>query len=186
MSKRIELLKEAITGEHNAIRRYTEFAQVAFNENLPNIGKLFLALSEAEKVHKRNHLRALGEIFTPLEEKNAVGSTLENILKTIAGEREETTHMYPSFRKAIKSELKDEKAQMANLSMQWAEKAENIHLKLMELALAGLKLGKDLETEKIWVCEVCGDVLISSTYKEICPICGHSSEFYREITKQGE
>jgi rubrerythrin len=186
MSKRIELLKEAITGEFNATRRYAEFARVAFKENLPNIEKLFVAFCEAEKVHQRNHLRALGENFTPIEEKLVIGTTLENIQKTIVGEREETIHMYPAFRKAIKSESKEEKAQIANLSMLWAEKAENVHLKLMEIALLGLKSGKDIETAKIWVCEVCGDVFISSTFRDVCPICGHSSEFYREITKQGE
>lgn len=186
MSKTAVLLKTAISGEFNAIRRYAEFAQIAFKENLPNIGKLFLAFCEAEKVHKRNHLRALGEDFKPGEEKLEIGSTLENIQKTMIGEREESVHMYPSFQKAIKSELKDEKAQMANLSMQWAEKAERIHLKLLENAIARLTIGKDIETAKVWVCEVCGDVFISSTFRETCPICGHSSEFYREITKPGE
>ena len=127
MSKSADDLKLAITGESNASRKYLAFAEAAEAESLPNVAHLFRTLSEAEKIHIRNHRQALGEEFEVTEEEPKVGTTLENIQAAIAGETYETTKMYPGFIKDVKKELKTDQGKMAGLSMQWAMKVELVH-----------------------------------------------------------
>jgi rubrerythrin len=59
MSIVIENLKEALNGESKAKRKYELYAQKAKEENHPEIAHLFKAVSFAESIHIKNHLRAL-------------------------------------------------------------------------------------------------------------------------------
>lgn len=184
MTKADDLLKEAITGEFNAMQRYTKFAEIALAEKLPNVARVFKAFFEAEKIHFNNHTRALGNEgkgFTPKEEPFTPGTTLQNLEASMIGEAKENEEMYPEFMKAIKKELKTDKGKLATLSMQWAREAEKTHLMLMQKIIEEVKLGKDFTTKKVFVCLVCGNVFTDMNIKAICEICGHDATFYKEI-----
>ena len=58
-------LISALNGEHSAVKKYSEFAEIAQKENYPNIAYLFKSLVYAEKIHIKNHLNALKEDFIP-------------------------------------------------------------------------------------------------------------------------
>lgn len=184
MTKADDLLKEAITGEFNAMRRYLKFAEIAIAEKLPNVARVFKAFSAAEKIHMDNHTRALGNEgkgFSPKEEAYTPGTTVQNLENSIIGEAKENEEMYPEFMKAIKKELKTDKGQLATLSMKWAREAEKTHLMLMQQIVEEIKQGKDFVTKKVYVCLVCGNVFTDTNIKSICDICGHDATFYKSI-----
>ena len=96
MSIIIENLKEAIKGENNAKLKYELFAKKAKEEDLPEIAHLFEAISYAESIHIKNHLRVLSKLtkskvdlfdIVSSEEKNlTIGNTKDNLLQAIQGE----------------------------------------------------------------------------------------------------
>ncbi|MHA1110359.1 MAG: rubrerythrin family protein [Promethearchaeota archaeon] len=181
-------LQKAISGESEAITKYTAYSNKAMQEGFPNIAYLFKALVQAEQFHNRNHRNALKlvseeEFFPPIPEIQ-VGSTLENVLDAIHGEHYEAKKMYPDFIKEIRSELKEEDAQVTRLSFSWAEQVELGHEKALKIALDVLEKGIDLDVEAIYVCRVCGNLVFNEP-EDFCDVCGHDERFYMKIKRDG-
>ena len=82
MTKTIENLKAAITGESTASATYAAYAAKAAQEGQPLIQKLFEAASKAESVHAANHnkvLEKLGATMEPIDIQIHVGTTSDNL-----------------------------------------------------------------------------------------------------------
>lgn len=178
MEKSKEALRILITGETNAVKTYELFAEKAREEGYENIGLFFEVLSKAERIHIKNHLHALGEKFSPELIEVAVSSTSENLAAAISGERDECKKLYPRLVKQIKSECKTEFGKVARLSMIWAQKVEKEHARLLGLALKSLKKGKDLPLQNIYLCQVCGNIVINDLSDNVCDVCGHDKQFF--------
>ncbi len=157
MSKTKENLAEAFAGESQASRRYLFFAEKADSEGYPQIARLFRAAAEAETVHARNHLKAMG----------GIGGTRDNLKEAISGENYEFTEMYPAFIEQARSEA-DKRAEV---TFSYANKVEKIHHDLYRKALEALESGKELKAEPYFVCPVCG-YTVAGEAPEKCPICG--------------
>ncbi len=71
-----ENLQEAFAGESQANCRYLFFADKAEKEGHTQIARLFRATADAETVHARSHLRAIG----------GIGETKDNLVAAIEGE----------------------------------------------------------------------------------------------------
>ncbi|MBD3352796.1 MAG: rubrerythrin family protein [Candidatus Lokiarchaeota archaeon] len=184
MKKTIKHLKDAITGEFNAINKYKKYAEVAEQESLPNIARIFRALVEGENVHLNNHKRALklnNIDFEPEIEEIQIGTTMENLKESLKGETYEFEDMYPGFIKNMKSELNNEDAQVAELSFEWAKEVEMTHAETLQAAIDQLNSGKDFSVAKIWVCRVCGNLVIDEKPTDVCPVCKHDVVFYKEV-----
>ena len=154
-------LKDAFAGESQANRRYLAFSQKASEEGFTNISRLFRAVAESETIHAHNHLRAMGEIR----------STLENVENALKGEVDETTSMYPMFMDQAKRDANND----ALSSFFWANEAEKTHADFYERALETMKQGKDLELEELYICSVCG-YTVEASPPEKCPTCGEGKE----------
>jgi rubrerythrin len=163
----VENAKEAYAGESQANRKYQAFSDKAADEGFRNIATLFKAASEAEAIHAKKLLKVLG----------AIGPTQNNLKESIAGETYEFTEMYPGFVKVAESEKKSD----AVLAFTYAMKAEQVHAKLYEKALALLQAGNDMGREKIFLCPVCGNIELGKA-PDKCPICGVFGKQFREIT----
>ncbi len=159
--------KEAYAGESQANRKYLAFSEKAAEEGYRNIATLFKAAAEAEAIHARKLLKVL----------NTVETTKDNLQAGIAGETHEFTEMYPAFIRAADEEKRSD----AVLAFTYAMKAEQVHAKLYEKALALLKSGSDMGREKIFLCPVCGNIEIGKA-PERCPICSVFGKQFREIT----
>ena len=159
-------LKEAFAGESQANRRYLFFADKVDEEGNPVIARLFRAAAEAETVHARNHLRALGDIK----------STRENLKAAIEGEHYEFTEMYPAFIEQAKAEGN----QKAEVSFTWANKVEKIHHALYEKALKSLDGGAPLKDEPYFVCQGCG-YTVGGEAPEKCPVCGAPRKMFKRV-----
>lgn len=157
MSDTQQNLQDAFAGESQASRRYLFFAERAEREGYPRIARLFRAAVEAETVHARNHLAAMGDI----------GSTTDNLKVAIDGEFYEFTKMYPGFIEQAESESN----KRALSSFTWANEVEEIHHGLYQKALKALEAGEQLKDEPYFVCQVCG-YTVAGEAPDTCPICG--------------
>ncbi len=183
MNKTSEHLKEAIKGEFNAAKRYLNFAEIASSENFPNVAYLFRALAMAEGIHLKNHQQALGEKFQPVQDEIKTGDTRNNLLRGVDGETWEFASMYPSFIKDIRKESKAEMAKLALLSMEWAKNVEGVHANLLTQALHNLETGKDAEITQIWICKVCGNIILNAKPETFCKVCKHDVMFFELVPR---
>jgi rubrerythrin len=166
MAKTDENLKAAFAGESQANRMYLAFAKKAEKEGLTQIAKLFKAAAESETVHALNHLQAMGQ----------VKSTMENLGTAVSGETYEFKKMYPEFIE----EAKQEGNNKAQISFDYANKVEQIHASLYQKALDALKNKAQPAKVDYYVCPVCGNTFEGST-PDNCPICATSKEKFMKI-----
>jgi rubrerythrin len=165
MSKTEKNLKDAFAGESQAFQKYTSFAKKAEKEGFRNIARLFRTAAEAEKIHADGHLNSL----------DGIGSTVDNLKAAVSGETYEFTEMYPPM-------LEDAIAEnhKAKRMFGYALKAEAVHAKLYELALAAAQMGKDLENDEFYLCPVCGNIEFGKP-SENCSICGALAEKFVKL-----
>ena len=154
-------LKDAFAGESQAHMRYLIFADIAEQENKPNIARLFRAIAFAEQVHATNHLRSLDEI----------GNTIENLQAAINGENFEVEEMYPAYDSVAK--LQNERG--AVRTIHYAIEAEKIHSAMYSEARQTAKEGKDVELGDVYICPVCG-YTVEGELPDTCPVCGASKD----------
>lgn len=158
-------LKAAFAGESQANRKYLAFAKKAEKDGFPQVARLFRAAAEAETIHAHGHLNAMGGVKT----------TLENLQEAVAGETYEYKEMYPPM-----LEQAGKEGHRAKTMFNYALKAEEIHAKLYELALAAVKAGHDLSGAVVYLCPVCGHIEIGKPGAK-CPICGLAPDKYIEV-----
>jgi rubrerythrin len=166
MTKSEENLKAAFAGESQANRKYLAFAEKAEKDGFPQVAKVFRAAAAAETVHAHNHLRVLGGIKT----------TEENIKAAVEGEHDEFTKMYPEFLEDARNEGNSD----AERTFHYANEVEKIHHKLYESALETVKSGKDLETNDLYICPVCG-YTHEGEPPDNCPVCGAVKKVFKKI-----
>ena len=155
MSKTLDNLKDAFSGESQANRRYLAFAQKADEEGYDQVAKLFRAAAAAETVHALNHIRVIGE----------VKSTADNLQAAIGGETFEFTKMYPDY---INQANKEGNKKAVN-TFDLANKVEKIHAGLFKKAAENLK--GEVPAVDYYVCQTCGNTVEGSA-PDRCPICG--------------
>jgi len=159
-------LQDAFAGESQANRRYLFFAEKAEEEDHREIARLFRAVAEAETVHARNHLKAIG----------GIKSTRENLEAAVGGEHYEFTKMYPDFIEQAKAENNER----AEISFDYANKVEKIHHNLYQKALTVLEAGQQLKDEPYFVCQGCG-YTVGGEAPTKCPICGAPREMFKRV-----
>ena len=163
-----EFLKAAFAGESQAHMKYTIFAEEAEKEGLKNLANMFKAIAYAEFVHAKNHLKALGQ----------VESTVDNIQSGIDGETFEIEEMYPVYNNT--ADFQGEKD--AVRTTHFALEAEKIHQKMYMKAKELVEKGKDYAAEKVFICPVCGYTHEGGGLPDKCPVCGAPKEKFVEFS----
>jgi rubrerythrin len=166
MNKTENDLKSAFAGESQAHTKYWIYAERAEKENLPNIARLFRAISYAERIHATSHFKTLG----------LIGKTSENLQDAIDGETYEVNEMYPAF---IKDAIEEAQKQ-AERSEQWALESEKKHITLYADAKSAVDAGKDADIAQISVCEICG-YTVEGEAPDNCPVCNAKKEKFRKF-----
>ncbi len=162
MSKTLENLKEAFSGESQANRKYLAFAHKADQDKMPYAARIFRAAAEAETIHAHAHLKAM----------KGIGSTEENLKEAIGGETFEFSEMYPPMIKDAEAE--GEKSALSSFTL--ANEAEKVHAEMFKKALADPAKA----APKVYLCLVCGHIAEDHAPDQ-CPICGSKSQVYKEI-----
>ena len=173
-------LRSAFGGESQAHMRYRIWGDKATRDGYPNVGRLFMATSDAEQVHATLHFRALrdqaGDFDVTSTAGFGLGSTSENLQGGIDGELFEVEQMYPAY--IAVAEMQGEKEAIS--AMKYAIEAEKTHAELFTIAKEAVDAGKDLEVEdKVYLCPVCGYITLEDN-QEPCPLCHAKRQLFVE------
>ena len=180
-----KVLQEAINGESTAVEKYKKFRRQALEEGFKNIAYFLRALIAAEKIHIKNHKKALGNVdYLPQIGDVSYKSTLENIESGIEGELHETKKMYPYMIKKIKKETKEISGKVVKLSLQWAKDAEKEHAARLKAILEELKEGNEINIKNVYICPYCGN--IEFTRPKVCDVCKHDGVFFKKLQRRQE
>ncbi len=172
-------LLTAFAGESQARNRYTYAASKAKKEGFIKISAIFEETANHEKEHAKRLFKFLegGEVEIKASfPAGSIGSTLENLEASAAGEHYENTEMYPDFAKTAREEGFNDIADVFE-AIAIAEKYHDTRY----LALAAnIKAGKVFKKDKpvAWTCRNCGYQHEGDEAPEICPACAHPQAYY--------
>ena len=166
MTKTIENLKKAFSGESEARNKYTYFAKVARKEGYHYIANIFEETAMNEMQHAKDEFKLL----------NGIGNTLANLKAAIEGEHYETNEMYPTFAKEAEEEGNKEAAKLFKAIAKVEKEHEERYKRLLALVEAGKVFERDSPIK--WKCGKCGYVHEGNHPPEECPSCKHPKEYY--------
>ncbi len=172
-------LLTAFAGESQARNRYTYAASKAKKEGFIQISAIFEETANHEKEHAKRLFKFLegGEVEIKASfPAGIIGSTLENLEASAAGEHYENTKMYPDFAKIAREEGFGDIADI----FEAIGKAEKYHeTRYLGLA-ANIKAGKVFKKDApvTWTCRNCGYQHAGDEAPEICPACAHPQAYY--------
>lgn len=160
-------LFEAFTGESQVRNKYTYFAKIAQKEGYEQIAEIFLETARNEQQHAKLWYQALGKL----------GTTEENLLSAAEGENYEWSDMYDGFAKDAQEEGFDEIAEKFRL----VAAIERSHEERFRALLSNVEMKQVFEKagESMWVCRVCGHLVMGKEAPAVCPVCGHSRAFFQ-------
>lgn len=173
-------LRSAFSGESQAHMRYLIFSDIAASEGLPNVSRLFEAISFAERIHATNHFKNLSHLTGAFPTLAMAGfgpsTTSDNLAIAIEGEQFDIEQMYPVYKNT--AAFQNEKG--AERSFEWAWKAEMIHAAMFQKAKQSADSGKDLRLGPVQICEVCGHT-VEGDAPERCPVCNAPKDKFRKF-----
>jgi rubrerythrin len=164
----------AFAGESQARNRYTYFASQAKKDCYEQMAYIFEETANQEKEHAKRLFKLLegGEVeVSAAFPAGVIGSTLENLIASAAGEHYEHTEMYPSFAKiAVKEGFKEIAEVFRSIAV-----AEKQHEKRYNALAANIKNKKVFKRSKdtVWRCRNCGYIHTGTKPPEECPACAH-------------
>jgi len=172
-------LLTAFAGESQARNRYTYFAGQAKKEGIDQIAFIFEETANQEKEHAKRFFQFLegGEVEVKWNfPAGVVGSTLENLKASAAGEHYEHTEMYPNFAKMAREEGFEAIAKVwESISV-----AEKQHEKRYNDLAANIEAGRVFkrDDEVVWRCRNCGYLHTGKEAPQACPACAHPQAYY--------
>ena len=167
-------LLTAFAGESQARNRYTYFASKAKKEGLVQISSIFEETASQEKEHAKRLFKFLegGEVEVNASfPAGVIGSTLDNLKSSAAGENYEHTEMYPDFAKTARDEGFEDIASVFSAIAVAEKQHEKRYLDLAANIEAGRVFRRD--TEEVWRCQNCGYLHTGKEAPEACPACAH-------------
>jgi rubrerythrin len=167
-------LMAAFAGESQARNRYTYFASKAKKDGFVQIADAFEETANQEKEHAKRFFKFLegGEVeIQAAFPAGVIGSTLDNLKASAAGENHEHTIMYPDFARVARQEGFDAIAMVFDAISVAEKQHEKRFNDLAKNVEAGSVFTKpDTVT---WRCRNCGYVHDSKEAPEACPACAH-------------
>ncbi|MBA3016913.1 MAG: rubrerythrin family protein [Proteobacteria bacterium] len=172
-------LLTAFAGESQARNRYTYFAGKAKKEGYEQISTIFEETANQEKEHAKRLFKLLegGEVeISASFPAGVIGTTLENLKASAAGENHEHLHMYPDFAKTAREEGLEDIAKIFEAIAVAEKQHEKRYLALAYNIETGRVFKKDKEV--MWRCRNCGYVHYGKEAPEKCPACDHPQAYF--------
>ncbi|MCD6297420.1 MAG: rubrerythrin family protein [Deltaproteobacteria bacterium] len=172
-------LLTAFAGESQARNRYTYFASQAKKDGFVQVSSIFEETANQEKEHAKRLFKFLegGEVeITAAFPAGVIGTTLENLKASAAGENLEYTEMYPGFAKTARDEgFNDIAAVFEAIGV-----AEKQHEKRYSDLAANIEAGSVFkrDTEVVWRCRNCGYLHVGKEAPQECPACAHPQAYF--------
>lgn len=169
----------AFAGESQARNRYTYFASQAKKEGYVQMSAIFAETADQEKEHAKRLFKLLkgGEVeIAGSFPAGVIGTTLDNLKASAAGENYEHSTMYPSFAKVAREEGF---ADIADIFMAIAV-AEKQHEKRYLALAANITDDRVFkrETATTWRCRNCGYLHEGTEAPDVCPACAHKRDHF--------
>ncbi len=169
----------AFAGESQARNRYTYFGSKAKNEGFVQISNLFIETAEQEKEHAKRLFKFLegGDVMINAAfPAGIIGTTVENLKASAAGEKHEYEEMYPEFAKIAREEGFKEIAAAMDAIAVAEEYHERRFLGFMENILDDKVFKR--EARVTWRCSNCGYIIESTGAPSKCPACDHEQKYF--------
>ncbi len=172
----------AFAGESQARNRYTYFASQAKKEGFVQMSHIFEETANQEKEHAKRLFKLLegGEVeITGAFPAGVIGTTLENLKESAAGENYEHTEMYPGFAKVAREEGFDAIA----IIFEAIAVAEKQHEKRYNDLAANIEADKVFQKDEntTWRCRNCGYLHEGNGAPEACPACAHQKAHFEVL-----
>lgn len=167
-------LLTSFAGESQARNRYTYFAGQAKKDGYVQIADIFEETANQEKEHAKRFFKCLegGEVeIVGAFPAGVIGSTVDNLKASAAGEHYEHTEMYPGFAKVARDEGFDAIAMIWDFISVAEKQHEKRYLDLAANILADKVFKKDQPV--MWRCRNCGYLIEGEEAPEMCPACAH-------------
>ena len=164
----------AFAGESQARNRYTYFASQAKKDGYVQISEIFTETANQEKEHAKRLFKLLegGEVEVAAAfPAGVIGTTIDNLKESAAGENYEYTDMYPGFAKTAVEEGFEEIAEIFT-AIAVAEKQHEKRYLALAANIANNTVFKK-EQSVVWRCRNCGYLHEGESAPEECPACAH-------------
>ena len=167
-------LLTAFAGESQARNRYTMFASQARKDGLVQMSDIFTETADQEMEHAKRLFKFLkgGEVeIAAAFPAGVVGTTVQNLKASAAGENYEHTEMYPGFAEVARKEGFNAVAKVFE-SIAVAEKQHE--KRYLDLA-ANIEAGRVFTrgSKVVWRCRNCGYLHEGEEAPKACPACTH-------------
>jgi len=172
-------LLTAFAGESQARNRYTYFASQAKKEGYVQMADIFTETANQEKEHAKRLFKYLegGEVeISAAFPAGVIGTTLENLKASAAGEHYEHTEMYPEFANTAREEGFNDIA----VVFEAIAVAEKQHEKRYVDLAANIEAGRVFKRDETvaWRCRNCGYLHEGNEALEACPACAHAQAHF--------
>ena len=169
----------AFAGESQARNRYNYFASKAKKDGFVQMQAIFEETANQEKEHAKRLFKFLegGEVeISASFPAGVIGTTLENLKASAAGENHEYTVMYPDFAKVAREEGFEDIAQV----FEAIAVAEKQHEKRFKDLAANIEAGRVFKRDGkvVWRCRNCGYLHEGESAPEECPACAHAQAHF--------
>lgn len=174
----------AFAGESQARNRYTYFASQAKKDGYVQISAIFEETANQEKEHAKRLFKLLegGEIeISGAFPAGVIGSTLENLNASAAGENHEHTQMYPGFAETAREEGLDQIADIFE-AIAVAEKQHEKRYLALAANIESASVFKKNEAV-VWRCRNCGYLHEGQGAPDECPACAHPQAHFELLAE---
>lgn len=171
----------AFAGESQARNRYTYFASKAKKDGYELVAAVFAETAGHEKEHAERLFKMLegGEVeISASFPAGKIGTTLENLKASAAGEHHEASSMYPDMAAVARKEGFEGVARVFESITSAEQYHMERYLKLAELIETETMFKKDTETA--WKCRNCGYIHVGTEAPAVCPACAHAQSYFEE------
>jgi len=177
-------LLTAFAGESQARNRYTYFASQAKKEGYEQVSFIFEETANQEKEHAKRLFKFLsgGEVMVSAGfPAGVIGTTVENLKASAAGEHHEQAEMYPGFAKVARQEGFDDIAKV----FESIAVAERFHEKRYNALAANIEAGRVFKRAKavVWRCRNCGYLHEGTQAPTTCPACAHPQAHFELVSE---
>jgi rubrerythrin len=168
-SKTYQNLLNAYYYELITSSQYEIYSIQASEETYIEIGKIFTTLARNDLEHARMWLKQLNNGSIPSTEEN-LSTSIESINKD----------MYNEYSNVAREEGFDDLAALfngvANISIN--------HEVILNTQLSDIKRNQVFckDTEVLWICQACGNIMNGLCAPEICPVCSFPQGYYKLYT----
>jgi len=177
-------LLTAFAGESQARNRYSYFSGQARKEGFVQIADIFEETADQEREHAKRFFKLLKGGLVRIEGEfpaGVIGTTLDNLKASAAGERDEWSQMYPGFADIARQEGFEAIGKVFDAVSVAERQHEKRYLALAANVEAGTVFKKTQPV--VWRCRNCGYLHTGLEAPAACAACAHPQSHFEVLAE---